>query len=145
MAATGAVIQRQHRLATRWGVVRLLAAMGGILLALAALALCIGPGTFSFGSILGEENSTILLSLRLPRIILAVGIGGALAATGVMFQAVLRNPLAEPYMLGVSNGCAVGAMIGYAVGSSAFTVTVLSFAGGAAVVLAVLGISKGGG
>ncbi len=145
MAATGAVIQRQHRLATRWGVVRLLAAMGGILLGLAALALCIGPGTFSFGSILGEENSTILLSLRLPRIILAVGIGGALAATGVMFQAVLRNPLAEPYMLGVSNGCAVGAMIGYAVGSSAFTVPVLSFAGGAAVVLAVLWISKGGG
>lgn len=143
--AAGAVARREHRRVTRWGVFRLLAAMGGILVAVAAIALCIGPGMFSFGSVFGEANSTIILSLRLPRIVLAVAVGGALAATGVMFQAVLRNPLAEPYMLGVSNGCAVGAMIGYAVGASSITVPALSFAGGAAVVLAVLWISKGGG
>lgn len=143
-AAVAATL-RKHRRATRWSVLRLLAVMGGILIVLTGIALCIGPGTFSVSSIVAQENSTILFSLRLPRIILAVAIGGALSATGVLFQAMLRNPLAEPYMLGVSNGCAVGAMIGYAIGSSLITVPVLSFAGGGVVVVVVLWISKGGG
>lgn len=53
---------------------------------------------------------TIVRDLRLPRAILAALVGGALALSGAAFQALLRNPLAEPYVLGVSSGAAVGAV-----------------------------------
>ena len=53
---------------------------------------------------------TILLQLRLPRAVLAALIGGALGLSGCTFQALLRNPLAEPYVLGISGGAAVGAV-----------------------------------
>jgi iron complex transport system permease protein len=86
---------------------------------------------------------TIVVDLRLPRIALAAGVGAALASCGVLFQAMLRNPLAEPYILGLSNGCAVGAIIGYFLGAGALGVTALSFAGGALVILTVLMISRG--
>ncbi|MEE8549838.1 MAG: iron ABC transporter permease [Gemmatimonadota bacterium] len=59
----------------------------------------------------GEETArTIVLSLRLPRAALAALVGGALGLAGAVFQALLRNPLAEPYVLGVSGGAAVGAV-----------------------------------
>jgi iron complex transport system permease protein len=53
---------------------------------------------------------TIVRDLRLPRAVLAALVGGALALSGAAFQALLRNPLAEPYVLGVSSGAAVGAV-----------------------------------
>ena len=53
---------------------------------------------------------TILLQLRLPRAVLAALVGGALGLSGCTFQALLRNPLAEPYVLGISGGAAVGAV-----------------------------------
>jgi iron complex transport system permease protein len=53
----------------------------------------------------------ILFVVRLPRILLAAGVGASLAAAGAGYQALLRNPLAEPYLLGISNGAAVGTMI----------------------------------
>jgi iron complex transport system permease protein len=53
----------------------------------------------------------IVLSLRLPRALLGCLVGGALSSSGVAFQALLRNPLADPYILGVSAGAAVGALI----------------------------------
>jgi iron complex transport system permease protein len=55
-------------------------------------------------------SRSILLHLRLPRVVLAMGVGGALALAGTTFQALLRNPLAEPYVLGISGGAAVGAV-----------------------------------
>ncbi len=54
----------------------------------------------------------IVFDLRLPRIVLAILVGGALAVSGTSFQALLRNPLADPYVLGVSSGGAVGAIVG---------------------------------
>ena len=86
---------------------------------------------------------SILFELRLPRIALAAGVGAALASCGVLFQAMLRNPLAEPYILGLSNGCAVGAILGYFIGIGPFGVTIMSFAGGALVIFLVLMISRG--
>ena len=86
---------------------------------------------------------TIILDLRLPRIALAAGVGAALASCGVLFQAMLRNPLAEPYILGLSNGCAVGAILGYFLGIGQLGVTLLSFGGGALVIVTVLAISRG--
>src|ERR1041385_2134652 len=57
----------------------------------------------------GEERA-ILLDIRIPRLLLAGAVGTCLAAAGAAYQALLRNPLAEPYLLGVSNGAAVGTM-----------------------------------
>jgi len=58
-------------------------------------------------------DSQILLDQRLPRVILAILVGGTLALTGAIFQVMLRNPLAEPYTLGVTGGGAVGASIAF--------------------------------
>ncbi len=69
---------------------------------------------FSLGNAtcgLTAEQSTILLQIRFPRILLAGAVGASLAAAGASYQALLRNPLAEPYLLGISNGAAVGTMI----------------------------------
>jgi iron complex transport system permease protein len=59
---------------------------------------------------LTPEQRSILFDIRLPRILLAGAVGASLAAAGAGYQALLRNPLAEPYLLGISNGAAVGTM-----------------------------------
>jgi iron complex transport system permease protein len=59
---------------------------------------------------------TIVVDFRLPRVLLALVLGGGLAVAGATFQALLRNPLAEPYILGVSGGAAVGAVAVLALG-----------------------------
>ncbi len=59
---------------------------------------------------LSLEQDVIIFSLRLPRIALAIGVGAALAVAGAAFQALLRNPLADPYVLGVSGGAALGSI-----------------------------------
>ncbi|MGO4514218.1 FecCD family ABC transporter permease [Terriglobus sp. 2YAB30_2] len=61
---------------------------------------------------LTETQRTILLSIRLPRILASAIVGGALAASGLMFQGLFRNPMADPYIIGASGGAAVGACIG---------------------------------
>lgn len=60
--------------------------------------------------------STILLQIRLPRLLLGFLVGCALATVGVALQALLRNPLADPYVLGVSSGAALGAAVGILLG-----------------------------
>ena len=77
--------------------------------------------TILFQSILGSEkgNETeraIVLFLRFPRAILAGFVGAGLSVAGVIFQALLRNPLADPYILGVSSGSAVGAIVAILMG-----------------------------
>jgi iron complex transport system permease protein len=57
------------------------------------------------------EQSAILFDIRLPRVLLAASVGASLATAGAGYQALLRNPLAEPYLLGISNGAAVGTMV----------------------------------
>jgi iron complex transport system permease protein len=64
------------------------------------------------GTGLDSTSWTILWELRLPRIILAGIVGWSLSIGGVVFQALMRNPLAEPFLLGVSSGAAVGAVAG---------------------------------
>src|SRR6476620_3161545 len=58
-----------------------------------------------------SSNYSLILNLRLPRIWLSVLVGASLAIAGTGFQALLRNPLADPYVLGVSNGAALGAIL----------------------------------
>ena len=72
----------------------------------------LGPGDL-WRTLAGDADPstrTILLQLRLPRAVLAALVGGALGLSGCTFQALLRNPLAEPYVLGISGGAAVGAV-----------------------------------
>ncbi len=86
-----------------------------------------------------ETERTIILSLRLPRAILAGLVGAGLSVSGATFQALLRNPLADPYILGVSSGAAVGAIIAILLGlsTSSFGLPLISFLGALLTVLIV--------
>lgn len=79
-----------------------------LLLGLAALLLAAACG--SSGCSLGWEGNDIFWQLRLPRALAAFAVGGLLALSGALLQLLLRNPLADPYVLGVSGGAAVGAL-----------------------------------
>lgn len=82
------------------------------------------------GRELDDLQLTIILELRLPRVILAALVGATLGTGGLVFQALLRNPLAEPYILGISGGSAVGAVLGMMLGLAFFPgVTALAFMG----------------
>ncbi|MEM6782735.1 MAG: iron ABC transporter permease [Bacteroidota bacterium] len=93
--------------------------------------------------------ATIVWALRLPRVLLAFAVGGGLAVVGVGMQALVRNPLAEPYLLGVSSGASAGASLFYLgflppVLSAALTLPIAAFLGAlAAMVLVVLVAREG--
>lgn len=75
-------------------------------------------------------NAAVVLRVRLPRAILAAVVGASLSTSGAAFQAVLRNPLADPYLLGVSGGAALGAVLALSMGfQSALTVPMAAFLG----------------
>ncbi|MEQ1657034.1 MAG: iron ABC transporter permease [Nitrospira sp.] len=67
----------------------------------------------------GNTAATIMLHIRLPRVLMGFVVGGSLAAVGVTLQALLRNPLADPYVLGVSSGAALGAALAMLLGLGA--------------------------
>ncbi|MBN2397059.1 MAG: iron ABC transporter permease, partial [Deltaproteobacteria bacterium] len=98
--------------------------------------------------ILDPTEQTILFAIRLPRTLFAGIVGAALSTAGVVFQALLRNPLADPYILGVSGGSAVGAIIGILLGAGAvpFGIPALAFLGATLTValVFVIGSREGG-
>lgn len=123
---------------------RTLLVCGGLALALLAtllLASVLGsqslPVLGSLCSLTGKsqcglslEEHSILFEVRLPRILLAGVVGICLATAGAGYQALLRNPLAEPYLLGISNGAAVGTMIALVfLGAHEWSRPVLAFGG----------------
>ena len=83
----------------------------------------------------------IVWQLRLPRVMAAFACGGLLALAGALLQVLLRNPLADPYILGVSGGAAVGALVGMLLGWSILLVNLASLAGALAVIALVFGLS----
>ena len=93
---------------------------------------------------LTPSEKTIIFSIRLPRVIFAGLVGASLSAAGVIFQALLRNPLADPFILGVSGGSAVGAIIGIIIGlgSVPFGISGLAFLGAVITVVLVFLIGK---
>ena len=113
--------------------------LGTVLILISIIAISAGSSGVHFWETLailaGKTNpdsatATILYQIRLPRVILAAFVGGSLALGGLVFQALLRNPLAEPYILGISGGSAIGAIIAMLLGLSYFPgVTIFSFTG----------------
>ena len=102
-----------------------LGALGLLLLAAGFLAVGAGPSALSAGEVwavlAGEQSSgpaaDIVLRVRLPRVLLAMGVGASLAVAGALFQALLRNPLADPFVLGVSGGAALGGTLVLSLGA----------------------------
>ena len=90
-------------------------------------------------------GSAVLWNLRLPRVLLAVTVGAALAASGAVFQACFRNPLVEPYILGVSSGAAFGAALGMVLPAFPFSIQLAAFLGAIAAVTLVHVLSRGRG
>ena len=78
------------------------------LMAVAAIAISTLCG--SMGCAISAQGSDILLQLRIPRVLAAFAVGGLLALAGALMQLLLRNPLADPYVLGISGGAATGAL-----------------------------------
>jgi iron complex transport system permease protein len=127
---------------------RILRVSGILLLVLAAAALfglTAGPAAGmaeAFAALLGfGENETlrrIVWRLRMPRVAAAGLVGGALSMGGLAFQALLRNPLAEPYILGLSGGAGVGAVLAIGMGLARFPGVCLAAFGGAMAVLVLV-------
>jgi iron complex transport system permease protein len=103
-----------------------LCALGAILLIALILGLTAGPSGLGVDEILsvladrdaGGPIADIVLRVRLPRVLLGALVGACLAVSGVLFQAMLRNPLADPYVLGVSGGAALGGILVLSLGSA---------------------------
>jgi iron complex transport system permease protein len=135
---------------TTWSIARRLLALLAVLILTAFIAVGVGAVSVPPGEILqaltGRADATtraIVVDLRLPRAVLAMLIGAALAVAGTVFQALLRNPLAEPYILGVSGGAAVGAVgvIGFIAAAPGWLVPAAAFAGGIGAILLVFRIA----
>ena len=147
---------RQNRVTLRKTVISCLALIGAVLLAIVLMSL-IGSehlparaslcALASFGTSpcgLSREQFDILFQIRLPRILLAAAVGGSLATAGAGYQALLRNPLAEPYLLGISNGAAVGTMIALVFfGASEWTRPLLAFTGALVATFSVYRLARG--
>jgi iron complex transport system permease protein len=115
--------RRGERLTPR-RLVLALTVLVAVLVAVALVATAVGSERVGVGTILkvvsseltgsavdvAPEQRLIIASIRLPRILMAIVVGAALAVAGASYQALLRNPLADPYILGVSTGAAVGAI-----------------------------------
>jgi iron complex transport system permease protein len=91
------------------------------------------------------ESAFVVRGLRLPRVILAALVGAGLGISGGALQGVMRNPLAEPYLLGVSGGAAVGAVIATSVGLAAAFIPLAAFVGAILAVAAAFVVARAAG
>ncbi|MDH3338934.1 MAG: iron ABC transporter permease [Gammaproteobacteria bacterium] len=127
---------------------------GLIVFAAAALAIAllsgsadISPGE-TISALLGkapESTRSLIMNLRLPRALTAFSVGGLLAVAGVLMQVLLRNPLAEPYILGTSGGAAVAALLAMMLGLGSIMIDLAAFGGAIAATLLVFSIAHGTG
>jgi iron complex transport system permease protein len=128
------------------------ALLTAVLLGIVLLALRLGAVPFSFGDLgqnlwwlvtgqpqkISTDFRLIMVDIRLPRILLGIVVGAALSVAGAGFQALLRNPLADPYVLGVSSGSALGAILALVAAPALPLMTpAAAFVGAAATIAAV--------
>jgi iron complex transport system permease protein len=131
-----------------WRLLALLA----LALAVFTAALLVGTsgvsphGAFSALTGSGDDAARIvLLEVRLPRLLAGFGVGALLAVAGVLLQALFRNPLADPYVLGVSGGAAVGALLGMLASAAVAVIQSGAVIGALVAVAAVYLLARGGG
>jgi len=130
--------------------ITILSSLALLMLLTAIVSLLIGPVNISIkkllqiitGQIQNTTASEIILSIRLPRILLAIAAGGGLSVAGAVFQSLLMNPLAEPYILGISSGGTFGALLSMLLGLSFLTTQLFSFAGAVVVIFLVFTLGK---
>ncbi|MDR5867698.1 FecCD family ABC transporter permease [Halomonas koreensis] len=132
-----------------------LRSLGGLALAaLAALGLSLALGSVALApeqilAVLGGQGEalsrTLVMELRLPRALAAFAVGGLLALAGALMQVLLRNPLADPYVLGLSGGASVGALGAMLAGLGGMLVSGSAFAGALVSTLLVFGLAHGRG
>jgi iron complex transport system permease protein len=125
--------------ATRW-ILLSVALVIVVIVAIALGTIRLTPAE-TWHALFGSGDATAVLvvqKLRLPRAVLAALIGAGLGVSGAALQGVLRNPLAEPYLLGVSGGAAVGAVIAVAIGAALAVVPLAAFGGAVVAILLAL-------
>jgi iron complex transport system permease protein len=127
-----------------------LAALVGVALLSLFVALAAGSMAVSFADVLraiggyGDGLAVeVIRGLRLPRALAAFACGGLLALAGALMQVLLRNPLADPYVLGISGGAAVGALTAMLAGLTLAIINLFAFAGALVAMLVVFGLAHG--
>lgn len=122
-----------------------------VVLALVAVAaIALGSVSLSLAAVMdalmgrgAPDAEMIVRVLRVPRVVLGIAVGAGLGMSGAALQANLRNPLAEPYLLGVSGGAAVGAVLANALAiTTAALLPIAAFAGSVVAVIAVLAVAR---
>jgi iron complex transport system permease protein len=139
-----------------------MAVAGTVLVAVSLVAVCVGPVAVPPSQVVGTLlahvpflhfhtntpaiDQAIIWQLRMPRVVLAGIVGAMLAAGGASYQGIFRNPLADPYLLGVAAGAGLGATVEIVYGGSSSTfLPVFAFVGGAIAVAATYVIGVAGG
>jgi iron complex transport system permease protein len=130
----------------------LFAGLFGIAISAMVFALASGSADIGLGDAMRalfgdapENTRALILDLRLPRALTAFSVGGLLAIAGVLMQVLLRNPLADPYILGSSGGAAVAALFAMILGLSSIVIDIAAFGGAMAATLLVFSIAHGTG
>lgn len=123
-------------------------------LALLSITLALMAGTIRLGAgevlltLFGDHSgmqADVVRGLRLPRALAGFACGGLLALAGALLQILLRNPLADPYVLGISGGAGVGAMLAILLGLSAASINAFAFFGALGAIVVVFGLAHGDG
>ncbi len=137
---------------TRRRALLILAALAGLAVLSIALALMAGsiniPISEVVSALFGTQESMageVVRSLRLPRALAGFACGGLLALAGSLLQVLLRNPLADPYVLGISGGAGVGALVALLFGFGLAGINGSAFLGALAAMLVVFGLAHGDG
>jgi iron complex transport system permease protein len=128
-----------------------------LLLILILIALCVGTYSITLesislvlyqallgGTIENQIHSVVILDIRIPRILLAVAIGAGLSVAGCVYQAIFRNPLVEPYLLGASSGAAFGAGLAIVLGFRLFSLQVTALLFSLAAIFVVYSLATKG-
>jgi iron complex transport system permease protein len=125
-----------------------LAILAAAFLAVLTVVPLVGDTVWSWSDVASTDamSRLVLLRIRLPRVLLGLAAGGSLAIAGLALQTLFRNPLAEPYTLGVASGASLGAVLALQVGASSTLglpiVGLAAFAGALAVTLILLGLAS---
>jgi iron complex transport system permease protein len=137
---------------TRRRALLILAALAALALASMALALMVGSINIPISEIVAtlfaapdSMPAEVVLSLRLPRALAGFACGGLLALAGALLQVLLRNPLADPYVLGISGGAGVGALLAILFGFGLAGINGSAFLGALGAMLLVFGLAHGDG